>query len=275
MRARRWKKRLLFATVTLVAVSGIGFSFRHSDLKFRHSDLELDLSPNVKAHMQEVFDILVDDKNSYTVYCSHSTYALCALASCKTVAGNTSACGCKMYTDELGEFGMNHASSMLIRSVTYRDAVLLYHANNTEQSETKICAALRDGSIWAEAGYGATSFGSFYHPTKSSSSTAEVEGTDSSGEHGSCMGSPCTSLNWDEKDGCSVTCLCPDYRESGVDDTDDAGCFRSVFGKGELLAWTSTLDAVLDYTTQLAQLLDTIDHKKLEEAGKCDACTVD
>ena len=46
-------------------------------------------------------------------------------------------------------------------------------------SVLKVCAALRDGSIWTEAGYGATSFGSFYHTTKRRLSLEEAASSES------------------------------------------------------------------------------------------------
>jgi hypothetical protein len=94
------------------------------------------------------------------------------------------------------------------------------------------------------------------------------------------MGSPCLSLNWGDgvgHTGCSVTCLCPDYRSSD-DDTEKDGCFKNgiLSYKDESdLVWAKSLDSLLKFTTELAKLLDTFDHKALEAAGNCSACTIE
>ena len=53
------------------------------------------------------------------------TYALCALASCAAITDKTSACGCKYETKTVGKFSVDISSSVLIKSPTFRDVVML------------------------------------------------------------------------------------------------------------------------------------------------------
>lgn len=280
-----WRKRIVTASATLAIISGLGFQFRRSDLEFRHSDLlEVDggVSIEEREHMEKVYGHLVGNGSTYIVECPNSTYAYCGQASCETskTLGETAVCGCMMYEGVVGQFSMDASSIMLIRSLIYREAVLLAVDGYTHAAEQKVCNALRDGSIWGDAGYKAAKFGSFYHSTKDSTETAYSNKflPRTSGQHGSCMGSPCLSLDWERGTGtkkCSVTCVCPDYRTVGDDDTDDDGCFlNGVLNNSKSLLWTKSLNALLEYTTQLASTLDVVNYQALDAAGECVSCTI-
>lgn len=232
--------------------------------------------------MLKVYGHLASNGSTYIVECPNSTYAYCGQASCETSKklGETAVCGCMMYEGVVGQFSMDASSLMLIRSLIYREAVLLSVDGLTHAAEQKVCNALRDGSIWGEAGYKAAKFGSFYHSTEDSTEIVDSSGFlgRTSGQHGSCMGSPCLSLDWEKGTGtkkCSVTCVCPDYRTVGDDDTDDDGCFlNGILNNSKSLLWTKSLDALLNYTTQLASTLDVVNYRALDAAGECDSCTV-
>jgi hypothetical protein len=127
------KKRLVAGMALTTAISGLGLQFHHRGEKL-HA-----ISADLRASMQSVFDALVTNNSHYQVECPNSEYAYCGHASCKaSEAPGIAACGCKMYTDNLGTFEMDIASTTLIRSQTYREAVLLSVDGHEEVAKTKV-----------------------------------------------------------------------------------------------------------------------------------------
>jgi hypothetical protein len=276
--------------------------------------------------MQAVFDLLATDQQTYTLDCPGVTYAYCGRAQCHMSGEDgLAACGCRLVPGQLGRFQIDLASAVLLRSAAFREGALLARDGDLDTASARVCGALLDGSLWAEAGF-ATNLGSFFHPFGGHAASDEVlpdegdyggsdlnapilrrrgllEGpgggggpppsggggglfpggssgpglSSARGLHGSCMGAPClSSLEWNAAAGCSVTCMCPDYRNPD-DDTSLDGCFEN----GVLptidyraLVWAVSLDSVLGYAGVLAQTLAGYDAAKLASLGTCNECTV-
>jgi hypothetical protein len=130
-----WVKRLLVMAAALAAISGLGLQFNRSDQKL------VSISSDVRAHMEQVFDALITNSSDYdfVVECPDSTYAYCGEASCKASGTpGVSACGCQMFTEKLGQFSMDLASTTLIRSQAYREAALLAVSGDTAAAERKV-----------------------------------------------------------------------------------------------------------------------------------------
>ena len=128
-----WVKRLLVMAAALAAISGLGLQFNRSDQKL------VSISSDVRAHMEQVFDALITNSSDYVVECPDSTYAYCGEASCKASGTpGVSACGCEMFTEKLGQFSMDLASTTLIRSQAYREAALLAVNGHTAAAEKKV-----------------------------------------------------------------------------------------------------------------------------------------
>ena len=136
--SRACKNGLFFMTV--LALAGFGSHYRSQQ---GADATELHKSAKEKAHMQSVFEIIITQETVHTLSCSNSTYAFCGDASCKAASEGIAACGCKKYTDKVGEFSMDRASSTLIRSLTYREGVLLAGSGNKEAAEKKVGAKLK------------------------------------------------------------------------------------------------------------------------------------
>lgn len=270
---------------------------------------------NTRAEMEAVFNLLVTEKRSYTLDCPGATYAYCGRAQCaRSGEDGVAACGCSLVPNQVGRFQIDLASTVLMRSAAFRQGALQASDGNLDAAAAVLCSALLDGSMWSEAGF-ATNFGSFFHPHVSLSDSllkerhinnnsalherrrsrrtlskgpplgaplgpplGSPDGTSSRGLHGSCMGSPCLSNHaWNTTAGCSVTCLCPDYRNPDDDTTSD-GCFENgvlaTVDYGAII-WAASLDAVLGYAGVLAEALKAFDAGKLKKtAGTCNACTV-
>jgi len=263
---------------------------------------------HTRAEMEAVFNLLVSEKRSYTLDCPGATYAYCGRAQCeRSGEDGVSACGCKLVPNQAGRFQIDLASAVLMRSAAFRQGALQASDGNFDAAAVVVCSAILDGSMWSEAGF-ATNFGSFFHPHASSlgdsllkerhsnnnsalherrrprrklskgSPLGSPDGTSSRGLHGSCMGSPCLSNHaWNTTAGCSVTCLCPDYRNPDDDTTSD-GCFENgvlaTIDYGAIM-WAASLDAVLGYAGVLAEALSAFDAGELKNTeGTCNACTV-
>jgi len=263
-----------------------------------------------RSEMEAVFNLLVTKKQSYRLDCNSITYSYCGRAQCqRSGKDGIAVCGCKLVPNQVGRFQIDLASAVLMRSSSFRQGALQASAGYLDSAAAVVCSALLDGSMWSEAGF-ATNSGSIFHPgaplgdllleeeegiatssgvsdargitsqreLSSGSSSGSSSGASSSrGLHSTCMGAPCLShLAWNATAGCSVTCLCPDYRNPDDDTTSD-GCFEN----GALdtadyraIMWASSLDAVLGYASNLADALKALDVGELKTEGTCNACTV-
>lgn len=254
----------------------------------------VDDGASVASEIETVFEILKADYISAKIgqiECGDMTYALCALASCAAITDKTSACGCKYETKTVGKFSVDISSSVLIKSPTFRDVVMLLYKDATEAGKEKLCSGLSDGTIYREAGY-LDATPSFYDPAaaeapeSSAAAAATTEAADSYNQ-ASCMGAPCKAeFAWGG--GCSVTCACPFSVETATDaaavgEAEGSGghaaarrrlsdtCFKNGMAVTEV-TWEYSLTELLDYVDDLTTVFAGMTADVIELASDtCDA----
>lgn len=247
-------------------------------------DWELESTGNYSSdalnQMKEVYEDLLHGGH-YKIYCRDTTYMLCGEASCKpSGTAGIAACGCEVIHEGLSDFSLDFASLNLIRSATFREAVLLSKKGDVPEATSKFCASLKDGSLWSEAGYIATERGSYHKTTVEGTLNGIVNGEalEEHGLHSSCMGSPCLKdVTWNKESKCTATCLCPSYSISGEDDTDDDGCFRNTIGNATIIKdmpYLKSLVSLQNFISALSAEQRTYSETALKASGSCSECTV-
>jgi len=73
---------------------------------------------------EKVLTILKSWSNGHHTYCNGTVFGLCEHATCTNADRFTSICGCVRQDNDVGEFELNIASSILMNSGVFRKAVI-------------------------------------------------------------------------------------------------------------------------------------------------------
>lgn len=115
----------VLSAVAALAVLGVTMSSSHSPT------IKMESLVSFTGDEMTVYQILAVDKKKYQIYCSGHSYAFCGDATCVDLDGMSAACGCiTIPASKGGQFSIDSASLILLRSASYQSAAISVIYNN-------------------------------------------------------------------------------------------------------------------------------------------------